>query len=1027
MTLLMGAFYPLRSSAQILFEEDFSGIPGPTAGGPGTYRFPAGWTLVNRDGRTPAASVSYVNDAWERREDFSVNVQDSVAFSTSWYSPAGPADDWMITPLIGTLPTNTRLTWNALAYDPGYPDGYEVRLSTTVATAAGCGAGPQLFAVAAENSGWTARNVSLASQAGQSVYVCFHNDSVDKFLLVIDDIVVERVLDADPELVSTALPSAYTQIPVSQSRPLTLTGTVRNSGAATLTNVGVTATITRDGTQVYQQGSLPIASLAPGASSPFTVPGYAPDSVGVYEIAYEVTSTQGDQGPSNSTATRSQVISEEVFARDDGTIVGSLGIGAGTGGVLGQTFGLVGPDVLTSVTFTLTDVTPFIGQELRVDIYDVATPAVRAPTPSDATRPDSGSPVRSPDEIEPLALALYTPSSPVVREPSAGRADAAHRFAPNDPPTTLLGTTVAHVVTAGDSPTFTLQIAGGPLALDAGDFFLGVREPNSTLTLGLTNNIFTEGTTWVNWPASPFGTWANNEDFGASFSKTYALRANVGAPEVPQQLVGVEGWRMLASPGPTTVGAFLDSLWTQGFPGADDSNGDCTVFAFDESLGLFDGGWTCAASGSAPLGPGDGLLAYVFEDDDPRATAPGIQGGFPKTLPTPASGGTVPFSAFSLTYTNNPTTPAHTEGWNLVGNPLASAFDWDAAVLSAGLSEAIYVYDPNYLGGDYRTWSRGVGGDLDDGLVPQNQGFFVHALAGSPALTIPQAAVVGSAPAIYGRTVAPDPLRLELAVLDADGTATPVSVAFVAATGGASTGDDASDAVRFAPMAWPRAVLATASADGTPLAVNVLPTTASSPVELPLTVSAAGWPTGPLALDLTWTGALPTGWTASLLDRVTGTETALEEGGHYRFVLDVAAARGTQTNTTGGAPAIPAGFRDAGTAGTATGERFALTIVPSGVVTGTEGSAPVRFTLDSPTPNPARGTVTLSYTIPAAEEVSLVVYDALGRKVAVLVEGTAEAGRHTVALAGASLPSGVYLVRLTAGREAQTRRLTLLH
>jgi hypothetical protein len=535
LTLLVGALCPLRTSAQVLFSEDFDGIPGPTSGGPGTYAFAPGWTLVNRDGRTPAGSVAYVNDAWERREDFNFSVVDSVAFSTSWYSPVGAADDWMITPLIGPLPGNTTLSWNAVAYDPAFRDGYEVRLSTTGATAAACEAGPQLFAVAAENTAWTERSVALDAYQGQSVRLCFHNNSFDKFLLLIDDVVVERVVDFDAELVSTVLPSAYTLIPLSQTRPLTLSGTVRNNGAQPLTNVAVTATITRDGTPVYQQSSPPVASLAPGASTPFTVAGYAPDVVGVYEIAYEVASDQADEDETNDTAARSQAISESVFARDDGTITGQLGIGGGNGGYLGQTFGLVEPDVLSSVTFALTSVSSLVGQEIRVDIFDVAATGAGVQASPDA-RPDGGPPVRRDDAVEPLALATYTPSSPVVREPAAGRGGAAHRFAPGDPPTTLLGSTVGRVITAEDTLAtpliLTLEIEGGPLALDAGDFYLGVVEPDSTLTLGQTQNIFTEGTTWVDWPTNPFGTWANNEDFGASFAKTYVLRANFTAPAI---------------------------------------------------------------------------------------------------------------------------------------------------------------------------------------------------------------------------------------------------------------------------------------------------------------------------------------------------------------------------------------------------------------------------------------------------------------------------------------------------------------
>ncbi|HQC06609.1 MAG TPA: T9SS type A sorting domain-containing protein, partial [Kaistella chaponensis] len=42
--------------------------------------------------------------------------------------------------------------------------------------------------------------------------------------------------------------------------------------------------------------------------------------------------------------------------------------------------------------------------------------------------------------------------------------------------------------------------------------------------------VFTPGTTFVNWPTNPNGTWSNNEDFGASFAKTYALRIEIPIP-----------------------------------------------------------------------------------------------------------------------------------------------------------------------------------------------------------------------------------------------------------------------------------------------------------------------------------------------------------------------------------------------------------------------------------------------------------------------------------------------------------------
>ena len=77
-------------------------------------------------------------------------------------------------------------------------------------------------------------------------------------------------------------------------------------------------------------------------------------------------------------------------------------------------------------------------------------------------------------------------------------------------------------------------------------------------------------------------------------------------------------------------------------------------------------------------------------------------------------------------------------------------------------------------------------------------------------------------------------------------------------------------------------------------------------------------------------------------------------------------------------------------------------------------------------PNPFRSRATLRFTLEEAGPIRLAVYDALGREVAVLAEGPAEAGVHAAALDGSGLASGVYVWRLVAGGGVQTGRLTLV-
>ncbi len=77
-------------------------------------------------------------------------------------------------------------------------------------------------------------------------------------------------------------------------------------------------------------------------------------------------------------------------------------------------------------------------------------------------------------------------------------------------------------------------------------------------------------------------------------------------------------------------------------------------------------------------------------------------------------------------------------------------------------------------------------------------------------------------------------------------------------------------------------------------------------------------------------------------------------------------------------------------------------------------------------PNPVQKQATVQYTLPEAGEVSLEVYDLLGRRVATLVKGSKQAGRHQVRLRGGDLPSGVYFGRLEAGSQTVTQKITVV-
>ncbi len=93
---------------------------------------------------------------------------------------------------------------------------------------------------------------------------------------------------------------------------------------------------------------------------------------------------------------------------------------------------------------------------------------------------------------------------------------------------------------------------------------------------------------------------------------------------------------------------------------------------------------------------------------------------------------------------------------------------------------------------------------------------------------------------------------------------------------------------------------------------------------------------------------------------------------------------------------------------------------------GTPREVPVTFSLGQNYPNPFNPVTIISYSIPSGTNVRLAVYDLLGQRVALLVDGEQEAGVHQVRFDGSALASGVYIYRIQAGASTATKKLSLL-
>lgn len=91
-----------------------------------------------------------------------------------------------------------------------------------------------------------------------------------------------------------------------------------------------------------------------------------------------------------------------------------------------------------------------------------------------------------------------------------------------------------------------------------------------------------------------------------------------------------------------------------------------------------------------------------------------------------------------------------------------------------------------------------------------------------------------------------------------------------------------------------------------------------------------------------------------------------------------------------------------------------------------EAGRPKTFALSQNYPNPFNPTTVIGYQLPVASEVSLKVYDMLGREVATLVNGRQEAGSYRYTLNASGLSSGVYFYTLRAGNFTKTMKMMLV-
>jgi hypothetical protein len=160
-------------------------------------------------------------------------------------------------------------------------------------------------------------------------------------------------------------------------------------------------------------------------------------------------------------------------------------------------------------------------------------------------------------------------------------------------------------------------------------------------------------------------------------------------------------------------------------------------------------------------------------------------------------------------------------------------------------------------------------------------------------------------------------------------------------------------------------------------------------------------------------------------------EYRLYRGASAAFVPDDGNLVSAQSDTGFIDPALPGSYYKLA-ALDVHGNASAYALVTPAQTLGVDDAAPAALAFAPVAPNPARGRVSLSFTLSRAGHVRLNVFDTQGRRVASLVDAPRAAGAHTEEWdlrgdgGGRTLAPGMYLARLETPAGALSRRFVVV-
>jgi len=516
-----------------------------------------------------------------------------------------------------------------------------------------------------------------------------------------------------------------------------------------------------------------------------------------------------------------------------------------------------------------------------------------------------------------------------------------------------------------------------------------------------------------------------NSFSGFDFTDIWYIEEGSGYPKLQETkyneliITGAEGWRMLSSPvSGASFGTLLDSLWTQGFTGADVSHGNSNVYTWSESARSFQ---PITNANEVPAS-GTGFLTFVYSDDDND----GNPEGFPKKLINSASKFNGQASP-SVSFTDSGVMA--NDGWNLVGNPYGTSINWGAQSgwNKKNIDATYYVWSDsaNNGNGSYLSWN-GITGTLENGMIAPWQGFWIKAHSASPEFSINDSTKNSGGNLMKVSEASTIKLKAK-----SDDMSSQAVVLFYK---DAVPEKDQYDAYKLQPLSSEYLSLFSSfplevDEENTQLDINALPDHLSGTWELPVDVDLSISDTSKTQTEITlsWElNKLPESWSLILFDQQEDEQYNLNDVAEITFVVNHE-KRSKSIDVRNLIP-IQSGGPKVMKSKAANESRFILQISAGEAVSyEEEAQLPVTVELSQNYPNPFNPTTTIGYGVPENGEVTLEVFDIIGRKVATLIRGEHKtAGRYTINFDASNLASGMYIYRLKAGSSVITKKLTLI-